>query len=130
MYDPRKILTLCEKATPGPWLHLSPLADWETSKPGGLPRRIIAIEDPGEGQVDILDGISKANAEFITFAREALPEFARRVIELEAILRKIEWIDMSDNPNCLWLSCPYCGKGEIDGHDDNCKLALALTRYD
>ncbi len=71
------------KSHPETWVHLYPLADWEANKPGGLPRRIVAIENQEEGQIDILEDISEADdAEFIVLARTALPELAQQVIKL------------------------------------------------
>ena len=80
-----EILEVCEKATPGPWVHLSPLADWESNRPGGLPRRIVTTEDREEGQIDILEDISESNADFIALSRTALPQLAEEVIKLRAV---------------------------------------------
>ena len=39
----------------------------------------------------------------------------------------IEWVYGGDNLEGMWLLCPCCGKGEIDGHNDDCKLHQALV---
>ncbi len=135
MYDPREVLEICEKVTPGPWRF-----DTKTSSPtikcdypiDHIAQRHYSIATCSTGSSKNTPRGKQAqnDAEFIALARTALPQFAQRVIELETILMKIEWLDMSDNPNCLWLSCPYCDKSEIDGHSENCKLNHALaTKY-
>ena len=68
MHDPREVLEICDRATPGPWNHQH--------------------EHHGES---VLCNDSNVvcfpyhfiDAQFIALAREALPEFAQRVIDLE-----------------------------------------------
>jgi hypothetical protein len=63
----RQALELAEKATPGPWWKVTSAYD---------PERFYVEPEIGEAGED-------SDAEFIAFAREALPILAARVLELE-----------------------------------------------
>ncbi len=82
MIDPKEVLRVCNKATPGPWEYGkhhkgSFPAHYAISQSGEMYDHayVFSAEDGGEG---------KANAQFIALARTALPKLAQRVIELEA----------------------------------------------
>ena len=85
MHDPREVLEICEKATDGPWgvkLHNEDYGQGygETTYYVDLGLELL--------KVGIADDASKdskysALSDFIALARTTLPEFARRVIELE-----------------------------------------------
>lgn len=120
-YDFKEVLKICNKATEGPW---------ETTGRGS--EYVI-----NKNNFNVCLTRRSHDAQFIALARTALPEFAQRVIELEdenAKLRAvaeaakgIEWVYGGDNLEGMWLLCPCCGKGEIDGHNDDCKLHQALV---
>ena len=138
MFDPKEVLALCEKATPGPW---------QIIEQGKLGRFVLDGNNNYALEMDYPE-----NDNFVVVARAVLPELAQRVIELEgkvdpywmnkaqelekenAKLRAvaeaakgIEWVYGGDNLEGMWLLCPCCGKGEIDGHNDDCKLHQALV---
>jgi len=77
MYDPKEVLKVCEKATPGPW-------EVNTD------HRFIDIINPRNPKIRIATAVTENDADCITLARTALPEFAQRVIELEAYIKAIE----------------------------------------
>jgi len=128
-----EILAVCEKSPLGPWKYER--EEQSTGAESGLKLVFETVVDANG--VRILRSNDKWLAQFIALARTALPEFAQRVIELEdenAKLRAvaeaakgIEWVYGGDNLEGMWLLCPCCGKGEIDGHNDDCKLHQALV---
>jgi hypothetical protein len=151
-----EILEVCEKLPKGPWEWVedkfhggySGLVDAE-NKEVLFPN---CCNDGDEGAAWFEDYATPEVRHFITLARTALPQLAQRVIELEgqvdpywmnkaqeleeenAKLRavaeaaeEIEWVYGGDNPEGMWLYCPCCGKGEVDGHSADCKLHIALA---
>lgn len=99
MYDPKEVLEVCKKAKPGPWdvSHGDWDCDWECGRKWNDPKcynEIINCEHIKQRSaaslsnaftVDCGDymGLSDENADFISLARMALPEFAERIIKLE-----------------------------------------------
>ena len=123
MYDPKKVLEICEKATEGPW-QIVEQGKWGRFVLDGNNNYALEMDYP-------------ENDNFVVVARTALPELAQRVIELEEenaklqavaeAAKEIEWVYGGDNPEGMWLCCPCCGKGEVDGHSADCKLHIALA---
>jgi len=72
MHDPKEILEICSRATEGPWVRLDAPDYGEI-----YASPVISASSP------LALVASEVNADFIAFARVALPEFAQRVIELE-----------------------------------------------
>jgi hypothetical protein len=56
----------------------------------------------------------------------ALLEELERLQAVAEAAKEIEWVYGGDNPEGMWLCCPCCGKGEVDGHSADCKLHIAL----
>jgi hypothetical protein len=74
--DPRQVLEICEKATPGPWKECN-LNQRETYA------GVYANAQYRTGGIMIApDVIIDADAQFIALARSALPELAQRVLDL------------------------------------------------
>lgn len=88
MIDPKQILALCEKATPGPWEYCQFESDLNEF---GVhcPQFDGAIIENGitNNALTVCRGMTGPNkvnnAEFIALARTALPELTQRVLELE-----------------------------------------------
>ena len=123
MYDPKTVLEICEKATEGPW-QIVEQGKWGRFVLDGNNNYALEMDYP-------------ENDNFVVVARTALPELAQRVIKLEEenaklqavaeAAKEIEWVYGGDNPEGMWLCCPCCGKGEVDGHSADCKLHIALA---
>lgn len=69
MFDPKEVLALCEKATPGPW---------QIIEQGKLGRFVLDGNNNYALEMDYPE-----NDNFVVVARAVLPELAQRVIELE-----------------------------------------------
>lgn len=69
MFDPKEVLALCEKATPGPW---------QIIEQGKLGRFVLDGNNEYALEMDYLE-----NDNFVVMARDALPEFAERIIKLD-----------------------------------------------
>jgi len=113
-YDFKEVLKICNKATEGPW---------ETTGRGS--EYVI-----NKNNFNVCLTRRSHDAQFIALARTALPQLAEEVIKLRAVAeaaKGIEWVYGGDNLEGMWLLCPCCGKGEIDGHNDDCKLHQALV---
>lgn len=81
MYEPKEVLEMCKKATPGPWA---------ITQPGINDKSVYIVQDKYLKD-DYRQGVCKLvhkpkieeDAQFIALARTALPQLAERVIELE-----------------------------------------------
>jgi hypothetical protein len=96
MTDPKQILEICEKATPGPW-------------------KIVEGKSFGvqSENSNIASCFRKENEQFIATARTALPELAQRVLDLEAEVERLREIlhkavPTEDVGNDWW--CPTCNR--------------------
>ena len=69
MFDPKEVLALCEKATPGPW---------QIIEQGKLGRFVLDGNNNYALEMDYPE-----NDNFVVVARAVLPELAQRVIELK-----------------------------------------------
>lgn len=109
MYDPKEVLGICEKATPGPWDFDEDIwwknTPGEQEKHGGLIVYPLANEDLTVAEVnhyfDRKQG--NANAQFISLARTALPEFAEEVIKLRAVADAATRILTTKTDNDGWI---------------------------
>jgi len=71
-------------------------------------------------QVSFLsDGVRKLQDALDT-KTDALAERDRELEKVQELVKEIEWSYMD-------RYCPICGSHKGDGHDDTCKLAMALT---
>jgi len=121
-----EILAVCEKSPLGPWKYER--EEQSTGAESGLKLVFETVVDANG--VRILRSNDKWLAQFIAISRTALPWLAEEVIKLRAVAeaaKGIEWVYGGDNLEGMWLLCPCCGKGEIDGHNDDCKLHQALV---
>ena len=76
MYDPKKVLEICAAATRGPWVtNVKHYEHCIVSKP---------LYDEGINYLISGRCCLSQDDDFVVLARTALPEFAQRVIELEA----------------------------------------------
>lgn len=112
-----EILAVCEKATPGPW---------------DSPQYGFSIDCDDHGLFHAFGSGEQVehDMQFVCQARTLLPALAAEYKAMLAVVeaaKGIEWVYGGDNLEGMWLLCPCCGKGEIDGHNDDCKLHQALV---
>ncbi len=105
MHDPKEILEMCEKATPGPWYREKIGAFYK----GFTLEHIIATTSlcatGNNVYAQSQEGIfPSADADFIALARTALPGLAQRVIELEADNAKLRAIAEAANDIYPWVA--------------------------
>jgi len=100
MRDAKADLEICQKATPGPWEaeHRKGANGMYRTEVFSKQHKVIAIcawtpKYCGNG---VVKTYREANAEFITLAREALPYWINRAVELERELKRIR-LGMGDD---------------------------------
>lgn len=147
MYDPKEVLKVCEKATPGPW-DFDEEIWWENTpgeqeRHGGLIVYPLASEDLTVAEAnhcfDRKQG--NANAQFIILARTALPEFAERVIELQEENAKLRAVAeagrafvetlnkcLSNEDTCNINECCFC-EFDYEPKIRELRKALIAARY-
>ncbi len=82
MYDPKKVLEVCEKAPVGPWKYER---EEQSANAFGLNLVFETVVDANG--VKILRSHDKWLAQFIAISRTALPQLAEEVIKLRAVAR-------------------------------------------
>lgn len=80
MYDPKKVLEVCEKAPVGPWKYER---EEQSANAFGLNLVFETVVDANG--VKILRSHDKWLAQFIAISRTALPQLAEEVIKLRAV---------------------------------------------
>ena len=121
MHDPKEILEICSRATEGPWVRLD-TPDY--SEIYASP--VISASSP----LALVAG--EVNADFIAFARVALPEFAQRVIELEkenANLRAVAEVAKHFYGICFDMPIDFPSAGPFVWGMGDLKDALAAAGY-
>ncbi len=128
MRDAKADLAICEAATPGPWeyewQYTYSKCPWtvQTKKEHPVKEWICSLPQRG------FQTVGDANSEFIVTAREALPYWIRRAMELQEVLQLV--VDTYQSKN-LWKNWGVDNQGDVAGkaEDGHSLSAMGMAIY-